>query len=63
MYILYLYVIFICHISFYCIYRHYMSQRQTTFQFIHHVMLNVAIKLYYYSHIQDIFTIKMIDYV
>ena len=33
-YILYLYLIFICHISFYCIYRHYMSQPQTTFQFI-----------------------------
>ena len=38
------YIIFICHISFYCIYRHYMSQCQTTFQFI---MLNMAIKLYY----------------
>ena len=46
MYILYLYLIFVCHISFYCIYRHYMSQCQTTFQFI---MLNMTIKLYYYS--------------
>ena len=27
------YYIFICHISFYCIYKHYVSQRQTTFQF------------------------------
>ena len=25
--------IFICHISFYYIYRHYVSQCQTTFQF------------------------------
>ena len=36
MYILYLYLIFVCHILFYCIFRHYVyvSQRQTTFQFI-----------------------------
>ena len=52
MYILYLYLIFICHISFYCnffIYFlfHYMSQCQTTFQFIMSCMLNMAIKLYY----------------
>ena len=33
MYILYLYPIFVCHILFYCIFRHYMSQRQTTVQF------------------------------
>ena len=35
MYILYL--IFICHISFYCIYRHYMSQTPDYIP-IHHVM-------------------------
>ena len=27
------YYIFICHILFYCIYRHYVSQRQIIFQF------------------------------
>ena len=34
MYILYLYFIFVCRNLFYCIFRHYVSQRQTTFQFI-----------------------------
>ena len=62
MYTLYLYLIFICHMSFYCIYRHYVSQRQTTFQFIMYIEYGNKTLLLYYKTASQIFLFQIFHF-